>query len=73
MRSTNVVEPSGPPGDETLVMPTGDGVRRGLQLGRSPSPVERDPVLSPYLVPFLAISFILLAAAIGAIVLARKD
>ena len=29
--------------------------------------------LSPYLVPFLAISFILLAAAIGAIVLARKD
>ena len=32
-----------------------------------------DNVLSPYLVPFLAISFILLAAAIGAIVLARKD
>ena len=32
-----------------------------------------DNVLSTYLVPFLAISFILLAAAIGAIVLARKD
>ena len=32
-----------------------------------------DNVLSPYLVPFLAISFILLAAAIGAMVLARKD
>jgi NADH-quinone oxidoreductase subunit J len=32
-----------------------------------------DSVLSPYLVPFLAISFILLAAAVGAIVLARKD
>jgi NADH-quinone oxidoreductase subunit J len=32
-----------------------------------------DNVLAPYLVPFLAISFILLAAAIGAIVLARKD
>ena len=32
-----------------------------------------DQVLSPYLVPFLAISFVLLAAAIGAIVLARKD
>ena len=32
-----------------------------------------DNVLSPYLVPFLALSFILLAAAIGAIVLARKD
>jgi NADH-quinone oxidoreductase subunit J len=32
-----------------------------------------DNVLSPYLIPFLGISFILLAAAIGAIVLARKD
>jgi NADH-quinone oxidoreductase subunit J len=32
-----------------------------------------DAVLSDYLVPFLALSFILLAAAIGAIVLARKD
>ncbi|WP_395153576.1 NADH-quinone oxidoreductase subunit J [Ilumatobacter sp.] len=32
-----------------------------------------DHVLSPFLVPFLAISFVLLAAAIGAIVLARKD
>jgi NADH-quinone oxidoreductase subunit J len=32
-----------------------------------------DGFLGPYLVPFLAISFVLLAAAIGAIVLARKD
>lgn len=32
-----------------------------------------DQVLSPYLVPFLALSFVLLAAAVGAIVLARKD
>ena len=42
---------------------------------RGPTPTEdiADGVLSPYLVPFLAISFILLAAAIGAIVLARKD
>jgi len=32
-----------------------------------------DNVLSAYLVPFLALSFILLAAAVGAIVLARKD
>lgn len=32
-----------------------------------------DGVLSDYLVPFLALSFILLAAAVGAIVLARKD
>ncbi len=42
---------------------------------RPPASTEAiaDNVLSPYLVPFLAISFILLAAAIGAIVLARKD
>jgi len=42
---------------------------------RPPTPTEAiaDNVLSPYLVPFLALSFILLAAAIGAIVLARKD
>ncbi|MFV0308256.1 MAG: NADH-quinone oxidoreductase subunit J [Desertimonas sp.] len=42
---------------------------------RGPTPTEAisDSVLAPYLVPFLAISFILLAAAIGAIVLARKD
>ena len=42
---------------------------------RGPTPTEAiaDNVLSPYLVPFLALSFILLAAAIGAIVLARKD
>ena len=32
-----------------------------------------DLVLSPFLIPFLAVSFILLAAAIGSIVLARKD
>ena len=42
---------------------------------RGPTPTQAiaDKVLSTYLVPFLAISFILLAAAIGAIVLARKD
>jgi NADH-quinone oxidoreductase subunit J len=42
---------------------------------RPPTSTEAiaDNVLSPYLVPFLALSFILLAAAIGAIVLARKD
>ena len=50
-------------GDDTMPDPSG------------PTPTEAiaDNVLSPYLVPFLAISFILLAAAIGAIVLARKD
>jgi NADH-quinone oxidoreductase subunit J len=41
--------------------------------GPTPTTEISDNVLSPYLVPFLAISFILLAAAIGAIVLARKD
>jgi NADH-quinone oxidoreductase subunit J len=42
---------------------------------RAPFPTERlsDQYLSAYLVPFLAVSFVLLAAAIGAIVLARKD
>jgi len=32
-----------------------------------------DSIFSPYLVPFWALSFVLLAAVIGAIVLARKD
>jgi NADH-quinone oxidoreductase subunit J len=40
-----------------------------------PTPTESlsDQFLSIYLIPFLALSFVLLAAAIGAIVLARKD
>jgi NADH-quinone oxidoreductase subunit J len=41
--------------------------------GATPTSAIADEVLSPYLVPFLGISFILLAAAIGAMVLARKD
>jgi NADH-quinone oxidoreductase subunit J len=32
-----------------------------------------DAFLGPYLLPFLAMSFVLLAAAVGAIVIARKD
>ena len=42
---------------------------------RGPAPTVgiSDQFLSIYLVPVLAISFVLLAAAIGAIVLARKD
>lgn len=32
-----------------------------------------DQIFSPYLLPFWALSFVLLAAAIGAIVLARRD
>ncbi|NND73944.1 MAG: NADH-quinone oxidoreductase subunit J [Ilumatobacter sp.] len=52
-----------------------DTVRDTIIPDRGPAPTEAlaDQILSPYLVPFLAISFVLLAAAIGAIVLARKD
>jgi NADH:ubiquinone oxidoreductase subunit 6 (subunit J) len=32
-----------------------------------------DSIFSPYLLPFWALSFVLLAAVVGAIVLARKD
>ena len=32
-----------------------------------------DDIFKPYLLPFWALSFVLLAAVIGAIVLARKD
>jgi NADH-quinone oxidoreductase subunit J len=41
--------------------------------GPTPTQAIADNVLSNSLVPFLALSFILLAAAVGAIVLARKD
>jgi len=42
---------------------------------RGPTPTEAisDQFLSIYFIPFIALSFVLLAAAIGAIVLARKD
>ncbi len=52
-----------------------DTVRDTVVADRGPTPTVglADQILSPYLVPFLAISFVLLAAAIGAIVLARKD
>jgi NADH-quinone oxidoreductase subunit J len=42
-------------------------------LGPTPTELLSDQFLSIYLVPFIAVSFVLLAAAIGAIVLARKD
>lgn len=52
-----------------------DGVRDSVILDRGPAPTVllSDGYLGPYLVPFLALSFVLLAAAIGAIVIARKD
>jgi NADH-quinone oxidoreductase subunit J len=52
-----------------------DDVEDTIVADREPAPTEAisDGFLGPFLVPFLAISFVLLAAAIGAIVLARKD
>jgi NADH-quinone oxidoreductase subunit J len=51
------------------------GVEDSVIVDRAPVPTVAlsDGFLGPYLVPFLALSFVLLAAAIGAIVLARKD
>jgi NADH-quinone oxidoreductase subunit J len=52
-----------------------DAVEDTVVADRAPTPTVAlsDGYLGPYLVPFLALSFLLLAAAIGAIVLARKD
>jgi hypothetical protein len=45
-----VIDPSGPAGGETLVMPAWAKGTEGYSWAVLPSPVERDPVLSPYLV-----------------------
>jgi NADH-quinone oxidoreductase subunit J len=53
-----------------------DGFRdTKLPAGRTPITVQAvsDDIFKPYLLPFWALSFVLLAAVIGAIVLARKD
>jgi NADH-quinone oxidoreductase subunit J len=52
--------------DSTLVDPTQE------QIAGATTAIS-DGYLGPYLVPLIAVSFVLLAAAIGAIVLARKD
>lgn len=46
-----------------------------LPSDRQPVPIQElsDSIFKPYLLPFWALSFVLLAAVIGAIVLARKD
>ena len=54
-----------------------DGYRgEKLPVGRRrrcpPGPIA-DRIFAPYLLPFWALSFLLLIAVIGAIVLARKD
>jgi NADH-quinone oxidoreductase subunit J len=53
-----------------------DGFRdTKLPQDTGPVPVQAvsDSIFGPYLLPFWALSFVLLAAVIGAIVLARKD
>ncbi|MFM8902458.1 MAG: NADH-quinone oxidoreductase subunit J, partial [Actinomycetota bacterium] len=50
-------------GDEK--MPVSDNIVSTQQVS--------DQIFGPYLLPFWALSFVLLAAVIGAIVLARKD
>ncbi len=52
--------------DTTLVDPSEEQIA-------STTTAISDGYLGPYLVPLIAVSFVLLAAAIGAIVLARKD
>jgi NADH-quinone oxidoreductase subunit J len=52
--------------DRVLVDPTEEQIA-------SATTAIADGYLGPYLVPLIAVSFVLLAAAIGAIVLARKD
>ena len=52
--------------DEVIAEPGADTIARSTI-------AISDGYLGPYLIPFLAISFVLLAAAVGAIVLARKD
>ena len=49
--------------------------RERLPANRQPVSIQQvsDSVFRPYLLPFWALSFVLLAAVIGAIVLARKD
>jgi len=46
-----------------------------LPADRVPTSIQQvsDSIFAPYLLPFWALSFVLLAAVIGAIVLARKD
>lgn len=53
-------------GDERLIENPGD-------MTQIPVQVISDDIFGPYLLPFWALSFVLLAAVIGAIVLARKD
>ena len=60
----------------TLLIALNDGFgNERLPTDASPmdTAVVSDQIFGPYLLPFWALSFVLLAAVIGAIVLARKD
>lgn len=52
-----------------------DYTRDDVIANQAPTPTVllSDAYLGPFLVPFLALTFVLLAAAVGAIVIARKD
>jgi NADH-quinone oxidoreductase subunit J len=60
----------------TMLFALGDGFGdEKLPMDGQPISVQTvsDSIFGPYLLPFWALSFVLLAAVIGAIVLARKD
>jgi len=54
--------------DDTRIAGSGEG-----KIGNSANLLLSDRIFSTYALPFWALSFVLLAAVIGAIVLARKD
>ena len=54
--------------DDTKISGSGEG-----KIGSSANILLSDRIFSTYALPFWALSFVLLAAVIGAIVLARKD
>jgi len=58
----------------SIALVGGIGVEK-MPAGAEPVPtaVVSDQIFGPYLLPFWALSFVLLAAVVGAIVLARKD
>lgn len=60
----------------TLILALNDGFgNERMPEDAAPVPIQvvSDQIFGPYLLPFWALSFVLLAAVVGAIVLARKD
>jgi NADH-quinone oxidoreductase subunit J len=56
-----------------FVLTKGFGMERLDPAGQVSTAALSDQIFGPFLLPFWALSFVLLAAVIGAIVLARKD